>query len=90
DSRALRAGKQLSTKSEIRSLQPILDSEGLLRVEGRLQNSDLDYEAKHPLLLPRRHPVTAAIIALYHQRFMHAVLQSLLAALRQRFWPIGG
>ncbi|KAM8702168.1 hypothetical protein ACLKA7_000726 [Drosophila subpalustris] len=58
DCRALRAGKQLSTKSEIRSLQPILDPAGLLRVGGRLQNSDLDYEAKHPLLLPRRHPVT--------------------------------
>ncbi|KAL7725869.1 hypothetical protein ACLKA6_016420 [Drosophila palustris] len=69
DCRALRSGKQLSTKSEIRSLQPILDHAGLLRVGGRLQNSDLDYEAKHPLLLPRRHPVTAAI---YYQRFLHA------------------
>ncbi|KAL7723225.1 hypothetical protein ACLKA6_007788 [Drosophila palustris] len=86
DCRALRAGKQLSTKSEIRSLQPILDPAGLLRV----QNSYLDYEAKHPLLLPRRHPVTAAIIAFYHQRFLHAGSQSLLSALRQRFWPIGG
>ncbi|XP_052855309.1 uncharacterized protein LOC128264052 [Drosophila gunungcola] len=52
----------------------------LLRVGGRLQNASLDYEAKHPILLPKDHPVTRVIIVYYPQ--------ALLAALRQRCFRI--
>ncbi|XP_017848265.2 uncharacterized protein LOC108603731 isoform X3 [Drosophila busckii] len=88
--RALRAKKEVKSKSKLFSLHPILDGSGLIRVGGRLQNSILDYDARHPLLLPKDHPVTRAIIAHFHAKFLHAGPQSLLAALRQRFWPIGG
>ncbi|XP_052854760.1 uncharacterized protein LOC128263705 [Drosophila gunungcola] len=82
--------KPCPPKSKLISLKPILSSEGLLRVFGRLQNASLDYEAKHPILLPKDHPVTRAIIVYYHEKYFHAGPQALLAALRQRYWPLGG
>ncbi|XP_064553360.1 uncharacterized protein LOC135438811 isoform X1 [Drosophila montana] len=88
--KALSLKRPLPTRSKLRSLCPLLDAEGLLRIGGRLQNSNLEYEAKHPLLLPKRHPVTAAMITYYHLEFLHAGPQFLLATLRQRYWPIGG
>ncbi|XP_020812852.1 uncharacterized protein LOC110187736 [Drosophila serrata] len=88
--KALQSKRQISSKSKLYSLHPICDESGLIRVGGRLQNSLLDYGAKHPILLPKDHPVTSATIAHYHLKFLHSGPQSLLAALRQRFWPIGG
>ena len=35
-----------------------LDADGLSRIRGRLQNSDLDFNFKHPVLLSHRHWVT--------------------------------
>ena len=37
---------------EIRKLAPFLDTDGTLRVGGRIARSMLSYEAKHPALLP--------------------------------------
>ncbi|XP_052837808.1 uncharacterized protein LOC128253454 [Drosophila gunungcola] len=86
----LSQGKPCPPKSKLISLKPILSSEGLLRVFERLQNASLDYEVKHPILLPKDHPVTGAIIVYYHEKYFHAGPQALLAALRQRYWPLGG
>ncbi|XP_052855190.1 uncharacterized protein LOC128263952 [Drosophila gunungcola] len=86
----LSQGKPCPPKSKLISLRPILSSECLLRVGGRLQNASLDFEAKHPILLPKDHPVTRAIIVYYHEKYFHAGPQALLAALRQRYWPLGG
>jgi len=67
-----------------------LYSNGLLCVGGRLQNANLDYDTRHPILLPKYHPVTKATIVYYHEKYLHGGSQALLAALRQRYWQIGG
>jgi len=72
---SLSQGKPFPQKSKLVSLRPILGSDGLLRVGGRL-------------LLPKDHPVTKAIIVYYHEKYLHGGSQALLAALRQRYWPI--
>nr|XP_041633409.1 uncharacterized protein LOC121503245 [Drosophila kikkawai] len=83
-------GRPIKASSSIASLSPIIDELGLLRVGGRLKNSALDYEARHPLILPRQHPVTRAIILHFHRRNLHSGPRSLLSSIRQQFWPIGG
>ncbi|GFU16863.1 hypothetical protein NPIL_370941 [Nephila pilipes] len=45
-------GKFVKAKSSISSLSPFLDEKGILRVEGRLQNSQLSFNAKHPVIIP--------------------------------------
>ncbi|XP_041673675.1 uncharacterized protein LOC121529786 [Drosophila eugracilis] len=42
------------------------------------------------MILPKFHCITSAISDHFHRKFVHAGAQTLLAALRQRFWPIEG
>ncbi|XP_053964234.1 uncharacterized protein LOC128867164 [Anastrepha ludens] len=86
----LKENKQLPSCNHLLSLNPFIDDFGSLRVGGRLYNSNLEFEAKHPRLLPKQHPVTSALIEFYHRKLLHAGPQSLLASIRQQFWPIGG
>ncbi|XP_044315301.1 uncharacterized protein LOC123037679 [Drosophila rhopaloa] len=45
-------------KSKLISLRPIIGSDGLLRVGGRIQNASLDYDIQHPILLPKIASIT--------------------------------
>ncbi|XP_043065431.1 uncharacterized protein LOC122320887 [Drosophila ficusphila] len=86
----LHSKQQISSSSPLSSLLPFIDSFGLMRVGGRLQNSSLDYNAQHPVILPRQHPVTRAIILDLHRRNLHSGPRARLAHMRLQFWPIGG
>ena len=35
----------------VNKLSPFIEEDGTIRVKGRLKHSDLDYNAKHPILL---------------------------------------
>ncbi|XP_014214634.1 uncharacterized protein LOC106643863 [Copidosoma floridanum] len=72
------------------NLHPFIDNDGLLRVGGRLKNSQLTYNQKHPVLLPSKHHVTDLIIRQYHQSNLHGGIQSTLYSIRERFWIING
>ncbi|XP_036344475.1 uncharacterized protein LOC118753713 [Rhagoletis pomonella] len=86
----LKAGRVVSSSSKISSLNPFLDNTGLIRVGGRLQNAALSFNAKHPIVLPRHHPLTNSIIEHFHLKLLHAGPQALLATIRLQYWPIGG
>ncbi|XP_077992825.1 uncharacterized protein LOC144446858 [Glandiceps talaboti] len=76
----------------LKSLLPFLDDEGILRVGGRLQNSDLPYNAKHPILIPCRNHIATLIVRHYHSNIgKHAKgVNATLAETRQRFWIVHG
>ena len=57
---------------------------------GRIQNSLFDYSKKHPAVLPHKHHFTTFIAQHEHVRLLHAGPQALLAAIRERFWPLSG
>ncbi|GFX77544.1 integrase catalytic domain-containing protein [Trichonephila clavipes] len=54
------------------------DSDRLLRVGGRLSNSDLPYVNKHPAILPGNHNLTVQIIAHFDRKNLHTGASSLL------------
>ncbi|XP_036150809.1 uncharacterized protein LOC118648578 [Monomorium pharaonis] len=85
----LRNNQPLKSSSHLLSLSPFLDDNNLIRVGGRLRNSELSYDAKHPILLPKHHILTELIIKNTHIRNLHAGLQGTMAATRQLFWPLG-
>ncbi|XP_018392650.1 PREDICTED: uncharacterized protein LOC108771786 [Cyphomyrmex costatus] len=87
--KALSEGRVLQTSSNVLALSPFICKEGLIRVGGRLVNSELNYEARHPILLPRNHVLTRQIILQEHERNAHAGVQATMAAVRYRYWPIG-
>lgn len=84
----LAKGEGLSKKSTLLTLSPFLH-EGILRVGGRLKNSNYDFNKKHPILLPKC-DITNLIIRNEHERLCHAGPQAVLASLRESFWPIAG
>ncbi|KRZ98102.1 hypothetical protein T08_16093 [Trichinella sp. T8] len=83
-------GRQVAANSRLQQFDPFLDENGLLRIGGRLQNSDLPEHTKHPILLPDKHPTTTAIIRRCHLRQLHGGCEFTLATLRQRYWILKG
>ena len=51
----LRQGLPVCKTSSIYKLRPFLGEDGLVRVQGRLQQSQLPFEGKHPIILPKGH-----------------------------------
>ena len=84
---ALQAGKNIPKHSAIRGLTPFLEN-GLLRVGGRLQQSELTTDAKHPIILPRKHKFTRLLVWYYHKEHLHAPIDSLHFNLRQLYWIV--
>lgn len=86
----LSQGKPLRSSSSLISLNPFLDSKGMLRVGGRLHNSQFSYDKKFPLLISGKHPLTKPLVTQEHLRLLHAGPQLLLSNLRDRYWIISG
>ena len=62
----------------------------VLRIGGRLQKSDLPYDTKHPLVLPRRHCITGVIIADAHVKCGHFSVNYVLNELLLKYHILGG
>ena len=75
----------LSNKSSLLSLNPFLDRNQLLRVGGRLENSDLMFAQQHPMILTKGHHITTLIVEDIHKKNLHASGQ-LLSLIRQKVW----
>ncbi|XDV43684.1 hypothetical protein PO909_012122, partial [Leuciscus waleckii] len=69
--KALSKGIQLSSHNELYNLDPFLDSDGVLKVGGRLRNSSICSLLKHPTIIPKDHHITKMIIADCHERVKH-------------------
>lgn len=85
----LRNGHQVKKNSTLRNLDPFLDHDSLLRVKGRLVNSLLSYNQRHPIILPKHH-VSKLIFEYQHKLLLHSGAQTLLMIIRLTYWPING
>ena len=90
EKRLLSSGQSLPKSHSLARLTPFLDATGLLRIGGRLQASLLPPNAKHPLILPRKSPLTSLIILDSHLRTMHGGTQLTLNYIRNNYWIVGG
>ncbi|XP_053687243.1 uncharacterized protein LOC128736780 [Sabethes cyaneus] len=73
--------------SVLYKLTPILDDQGVLRVDGRigaLQVASVDQ--KCPIILPRQHYMTFLLIDSYHRKYLHANSETIVNEVRQRFY----
>lgn len=82
------AGSPVPKRSILRTLNPFLDGSGVLRVGGRLANANIAFNTRHPIIMPKKSPLTELLIASAHLKNMHSGPQLTSAALRQRFWII--
>ncbi|XP_074099028.1 uncharacterized protein LOC141527441 [Cotesia typhae] len=84
------SGKPLAKSHALSRLTARLDHQGILRVGGRLQNSQLDHNSKHPPILPRQCKLSEFLIADAHARTFHGGTQLTLMYLRRQCWILGG
>ena len=74
---------------ELKKLHP-MKVDGIIKVGGRLGNSLLPDEVKHPILLPNDSNFTNLIIDFYHESEDHVMAHGCLFSIRERFWIING
>ena len=75
--------------SRLRKLGPRM-KEGLIVSEGRLQLASMTEDRKCPIVLPKGHMVTAAIIRYFHKREGHSGVSHTLGMLRDKYWVLHG
>ncbi|XP_029159529.1 uncharacterized protein LOC114931579 [Nylanderia fulva] len=86
DVAAASAGRTTPPQSHLVKLSPFLDDQGVLRVGGRLKNSQLPLDEKHPMIIPAASWLTRLVIDSCHRRTLHGGVQPTLGLLRLRFW----
>ncbi|CAL1681017.1 unnamed protein product [Lasius platythorax] len=86
----LRLRKPIRVNSNLLALNPFIDKKELLRVGGRIQNSNLTFENKHPIILPSDDKFTQLLFEKKHRRLLHVGPQGLLCSVRERYWPLRG
>lgn len=91
DRNRAKAKKKSLKKSSVYRLDPYIDDTGILRVGGRLHQTDLTFKEKHPVLLPKGHHVSMLILRYYHEQVHHQGRQITHGALRNAgYWLVGG
>ena len=81
--------KSLNKRSKLLCLNPFVDNK-ILRVGGRIRNSNFEYDKKFLVILPHKHNLTKLIMTHEHNRLLHCGPSMLLSSTRERYWPLSG
>ena len=83
--RCLTQGDPVNRSSTLTDLCPVLNSEGLLCVGGRLRHAELPDASKFPVILPHKSPLSEMISREMHCD-AHLGVEWTLSLLRQKYW----
>ena len=84
--KALASGESVSRNSHLRSLNPLLDDDGMLCVGGRFQL--LSGKQAYPYLVPHTHRIAEVIVRDVHENTAHVGLEWTLGKLRTKYWIV--
>ena len=82
--------QKIPMSSNIYSLNPFVDDQGMLRVGGRQQKARFSYNSRHPIILDSRHPLTKLLIRSEHIRLLHGGSLLVSSSLFRNFHILGG
>ncbi|GFS52742.1 integrase catalytic domain-containing protein [Trichonephila clavipes] len=82
----LEKGIPLRNSCKLLNWHPFLDNSGLFRVGGRLRNSPIPRNQKHPMLISTNHNFTYIVINHFHIFYFHTGAEATLANIRNSFW----
>ena len=88
-SKSITNSKEISKTLNIAKLSPFIEEDRTIRVKGRLKHSNLDYNAKHPILLTAKHPVVQLLLERAHRDNLHEGTEYVRNMLQQEYWIIG-
>lgn len=90
DVRSLSQSKKLPKNTRLRSLNPFIDGNGIIRVGGRLEHAELEEETRFPTIIPHTHPLADPIILDAHESVRHGEKIRTLSETRGRYWITKG
>ena len=87
--KSLKAEKEIPKVSKILQFSPFLDEEGLIRAKGRIGKSQLDFNAKHPILLHRKNRAVELFLRNEHKDNQHEGTEHVRNIVQQKMWILG-
>ncbi|KAL0839095.1 hypothetical protein ABMA28_017074 [Loxostege sticticalis] len=81
--------KKCKNFNKLRKLHPFLDEQDVLRVKGRICNSSLDFDIKHPVILTKNCKLSYLIVRDAHHKTLHGGIQLMLNFIRSKYHIIG-
>lgn len=89
--KCITAKRDFPSHSSLLKLKPTIDSNGLLRVGGRLNQSGFEVRESNPLIIPGGHHVTTLLIRHHHEKVQHQGRHFTEGAMRANgFCIVGG
>ena len=87
----LKSGKELPRNSPLLNLSPFYDEEfDVIRVGGRLSQSNLDEDKKFPYLISKESKLKMLLTRHYHETTFHGGGLLTLNTMREQFWIVNG
>ena len=83
--KSLQTGRLLKRTSSLLKLTPFLDTDGIMRVGGRIENAYEPYSARHPVVLDPDHQLTTWLITEAHIGTAHAGVERTLDEVRAAY-----
>ena len=84
--KSLKAEKETPKGSKIIQFSPFLDEDGLIRAKGRIGKSQLDFNAKHPILLHWKHHAVELFLRNEHKDNQHEGTEHVRNIVQQKIW----
>ena len=69
----------------LKKLTPFINK-GIICVGGRLENAAIDYEARHPAILPSNSHFTKLVVQHFHKLVGHSGVTHTYHAIQQKYW----
>ena len=91
DYQAIKEGRQISPKSQLRKFNPMMKKNGLVYMKSRLSwLNTMPEQVKNPIILPKNAKITSLIVLEQHKMAAHAGPELTLRNTRTKYWTIGG
>lgn len=78
----------VKNRSVLKSLNPYLDQNHILRVGGRIRHANIDKDRKHPIILDNKSRLTKLIVADAHKATLHGSVQLMYNYIRSKYWIV--
>ncbi|XP_051166513.1 uncharacterized protein LOC127284859 [Leptopilina boulardi] len=86
---AIKSNNLLPRDSPLKRLNPFIDDNGIVRLGGRLLQSNLSIYQQPPAILPK-HVLSRMILEQFHKNLLHSGIQLTLYMSRTQYWIING
>ena len=87
--KSLKIEKEIPIGSKILQFSPFLDEGGVIRAKGRIGKSQLDFYAKHPILLHWKHHAVELFWRNEHKDNQHEGTEHVKNIGQQKIWILG-